>query len=99
MANDLDLDAIEARANAATAGPWQVEGRDDLPRGINDLMISSASLMEVRGDESYNAFICNVDSFDVSRSVPDAEFIAHSREDVLALVREVRALRSKINRS
>jgi hypothetical protein len=61
MSNEtLDLDAIEARANAAMAGPWH---------------------------------------WDAHRVPTIAEFIAAAREDVPALVAEVRSLRAARDRA
>ena len=63
------LNEIEARANAATEGPWNVfMGRIDHP---------GRSLVAV--------------AYDVARE-EDAEFIAHARTDVPALVAALRAV-------
>lgn len=80
----LDLDAIEARANAATPGPWKrlpslsidyaVESEVSKGCGVPDLMI------DLSGDSAR----------------ADADFIAAARTDVPALVAEVRRLRVAI---
>jgi hypothetical protein len=75
-----DLDAIEARAAAATPGPWTVEGEGDLP-GINDLMVV----------DPVEQWICNVDDGNAKRNLADAAFIAAARTDVPALVAALRA--------
>lgn len=63
------LDKIEARANAATEGPWNVfVGRIDHP---------GRSLVAVAYD-----VVCD----------EDADFIAHARTDVPALVEALRAV-------
>ena len=77
----LDLDPIEARVNAATAGPWKA--------------------LEARGEHWYAisaneavAWISSNDGSNESQREPDAQFIAHAREDVPALLAEVKRLRS-----
>ena len=80
---NLDLDAIEARAEAAQAGPWEYAGS-----GI------------VNGQKAvswgYPKFVA--DTWEGSdrnpKSDANGEFIAHAREDVPALVAEVRELRA-----
>ena len=73
------LDAIAARADAATEGPW------------------SASVIDGTGD------VYGPDGMGVAydceggcASEEDAEFIAHARSDVPALVEEVRRLRAAL---
>lgn len=78
----IDLDAILARAEAATEGPWEALDPGTRPRSswvrveqdsgrrwTEDTLISE----ELRGE--------------------DAQFIAHARTDVPALVAEVKRLR------
>lgn len=66
---------IEARANAATPGPWVsfVEGRD-FSSG-SSFIRTSATDIELIG-----------------ATIADQDFIAHSRQDVLLLIQEVRRL-------
>jgi hypothetical protein len=82
----LDLDAIEARANAATPGPWVIgDGHfdnlnpdDDWPvRGADGIPLCTSPDDGVRG----------------GHLKADAEFIANARGDVPVLVAEVRRLR------
>jgi len=71
---DLDLDAIEARAAAATEGPWS---RDD--------------------EHSLSVAICytpHVWALAHSGTEANAEFIAHARTDVPALVAALREARA-----
>ena len=75
---ELDLDAIEARVNAATPGPWWVEQ-------VGDFGVESAVIECVRWRGYLNTLHLGEDT-------PTAEFIAHAREDVPALVAEVRRL-------
>ncbi|QLJ01493.1 hypothetical protein HZZ00_10975 [Streptomyces sp. NEAU-sy36] len=77
MTDQLDLDAIQARANAATPGPWFPH--EDWPG-------------RVFAESEFNAHVARV-----TGSNPEAneQFIAHAREDVPALVAEVRRLRAR----
>jgi hypothetical protein len=74
----LDLDAIEARATAATEGPWEATG---VVHPNNE----AVGLAFVQSHTGWPATCF--------RSA-DSVFIAHSREDVPALVAEVRRLRA-----
>lgn len=84
----LDLDAIEARVNAATEGPWVLtedwayiaHGPDSVIHGYYDGECPAC------GDEF-------TDDASVALSAEDATFIAHARADVPALIAEVRRLR------
>ena len=74
------LDEIEARANAATEGPWEEGERcvftlDGAPV-VSDDMVHYAHGMAGEG-------VCHGE---------DAEFIAHARQDVPALVAALRAV-------
>ena len=73
----LDLNAIKARANAATEGPW----------GVKDA--------RVFGDDGRTQ-VCTLSG--TRAWLPDAEFIAHARTDVPALVAEVERLRGVVDR-
>ncbi len=79
----MDLDAIKARAAAATPGPWYVErgGEHGDP-----FWAIAAILRDPYGD---NSLSCGSD-----REV--AEFIAHARTDVPALVAEVERLEAAL---
>jgi hypothetical protein len=68
----LNLDAIEARANAATKGPWDLH-RKGILAGVTD-----------PDGDGYIA--------EPPLRWTDAEFIAAARQDVPALVAEVRRL-------
>lgn len=70
----LDVDAIEARANAATPGPW--EPRPPTGRAV----LWGVWKPGERGDNSE----------------ADSIFAAYAREDVPALIAEVRLLQSKL---
>jgi hypothetical protein len=84
MTDRVDLEAIEARAASATRGPWTQRHRDIGVEGPNYLQTLA-----------WTARLADEGTVGV-RSVADAEFIAHARTDVPALVAEVRALRARI---
>ena len=78
----LDLDAIEARAAAATPGPW--EARHSRLVGGSDGRDLMWSMDAVEGEGSF-----------VRQE--DAKFAAHAREDVPAMAQEVRRLRNALH--
>jgi hypothetical protein len=80
----LNLDEIEARAAAATPGPWTTDGWEiyqGTGAGIPDLM-------------KWVGETCRADDYDGSRN--DAAFIAHARTDVPAMTAEIRRLRAQV---
>ena len=104
----LDLDAIETRANMASPGPWQwqqcfkIEGlygpflttwhwaiTDPTAKAQNRITNSALILLEAEQTDPDST------PFD---QTPDFDFIAHARDDVPALVAEVRWLQSEIGR-
>ena len=76
------LDKIEARANAATEGPWEWEGeaKAEWEIGANSLVPSRRPDDPVLYGYGYDASGIEV------KSPADAEFIAHARTDVPALL-------------
>lgn len=74
------LTQIEARANAASEGPWTWATHETVDGDAWAVF-----------DASDHALASNRDGWG-----PDAEFIAHSCEDVLWLVGEVRRLREQV---
>ena len=81
------LNEIEARANAATEGPWEWEGeaKAEWEIGANSLVPSRRPDDPVLYGYGYDASGIEV------KSPADAEFIAASRTDVPALVEALRA--------
>jgi hypothetical protein len=77
---DEELQAIEARANAATPGPWEVFAEREVSTEHKALMG------------------CTHDGDGVFYEREDAEFVAHARADIPALVAEVRRLRGALGR-
>lgn len=76
--SDLELDAIKARAEAATAGPWMAGGTG-------------------RHEGTVFAGVMRLGRF-FDQSGDDAEFIAHARSDIPALITEVERLRDELDR-
>ncbi|ANA85295.1 hypothetical protein BH769_gp92 [Gordonia phage BritBrat] len=98
--SELDLDAIEARAKAATPGPWEFHDEDS-PRN------PWVTRKIVRDNEPYHEL--NILKVRMARHArneccwpptsTDAEFIAHARTDVPALVSRVRELEDAIEQA
>jgi hypothetical protein len=81
----LDLDAIEARAAAATPGPWKIE---------NDYCdCSDYGCSHPPFAVAFGPFTSFENTSD--RHHADAEFASHARTDVPALVAEIRRLRAR----
>ncbi len=83
----LDLDAIEARAAAATEGPWGVEARIGL-------VAVYRQFLPVEGDRINN--VCETGWASDRQACRDATFIAYASTDVPALVAEDRELRARV---
>jgi len=79
----LDLNAIRARADAATEGPWYFGGDTAVAQEMfqnHELIVSPTyPIIEFEPGEQGEA---------------DAEFVAHARTDVVALLAEVEQLSS-----
>ena len=90
-AASLDLDAIKARAAAATEGPWEWDDPT-----ISQHWSRPAPWATVVDDDVRCGGYCYGGSSDPIKSAADGEFIAHAREDVPALVAEVERLRSQL---
>lgn len=80
-----DLNEIEARANAATKGPWQWDPqRDPYPNGTGEADLPPYI---PQGSHLGDTLIGMDDTYEGSDR--DAAFIAHARTDVPRLVVEV----------
>jgi hypothetical protein len=88
---DAELDEIEARASAATMGPWKafVEGRDHFG---GDNFIRTGGLDD-RGPDMYVELAFSDRPGLVPAPAGDLDFIASARQDVARLVKELRRLR------
>ena len=86
---DADLDVIENRAAAASAAPWE-------PFIFSDRNPNDEDFIRIGGlDDSQPDMYVVHDLGAAKVPVPwqDIEFIAHARQDVPALVSEIRRLR------
>ena len=86
MSDDLNVDAIGARADAATPGPWRALGTG--VRGGDHWYV-------VDSTESIASIHAN-DGSDEDQRERDAEFIAHARTDIPALIARVRELEAEL---
>lgn len=86
-----ELDQIEARALAATAGPWEsfVEGRDHFG-GDNFIRIGG---MDDTAPDMYVSLAFPDHPSGVPAPPDDLDFIASARQDIPRLIEEVRRLR------
>jgi hypothetical protein len=84
--SDEELDRIERRSEAATVGPWYsyVVGRD------SDAVVDCIELGSCNELGS-----CGIIEL-AGASVADQDFIAHARQDLPRLLREVRTLRARM---
>ena len=98
----LDLDAIKARAEAATPGPWNLDSTDwakKSPSGIRWIADSSVPQAVVWvTPEPWDWENDDSDDDEIAQMVTDATFVAHARTDVPALIAEVERLRTGIRR-
>ena len=89
----IDLDAIEARANAATAGPWEpetyvhngVDGKTWFAMGPSHLITTERLASPEREITDWDG--------EEMQACKDATFMAAARSDVPTLCAEVRRLR------
>ena len=82
----LDLDAIEARAEAADPAPWYLSDLDTAWEDHKPVIARLDSSVITRHEPSHPP----------TRSSPNVQFIAHARADIPALVAELRAARADI---
>lgn len=81
----LNLDAIQARADAATEGPWARSGHD-----IGHVVYDSEGPCELAGPVMLGHVIGEA-------GYEDAEFIAAARQDVPALIARIRELEAEVH--
>ena len=90
MTDRVDFEAIKARANAATAEPWTAEPVDYEDGYPGHSVLGGG----VRGSMEEHQ-VCWVGTPTNRNLTADAEFIAHAREDVPALIAELAVLRAQ----
>ena len=89
--NEKELAEIEARAEAATPGPWKPQqGTKYLAMG--DMGEEREYFVMRDGDDI--SICCDCSTPDGEASPENANFIAHARQDVPALCEEVRRLKA-----
>lgn len=89
--SDKDLSDIEARAKSAQTGPWVARKATDLE--------GWPCAFTTGEDDDGNRWVVETDGVPASQTngataEDDARFVAHARQDVPALVAEVRRLRA-----
>ncbi len=91
--NEQELKEIEARAAAATPGPWEPqEGTKYLAMG--DMGEEKEYFVIRDGDDI--SICCDCSTPDGEASPENANFIAHARQDVPALCAEMRRLNGEL---
>ncbi|WP_037162555.1 hypothetical protein [Rhodococcoides fascians] len=83
---DLDLDAIEARANAATPGHWETIRRETQYGYVYNVAAPG---------EASGSALNFIDMVSTNSASYDAELIAHAREDIPAMAARIRELEAK----
>lgn len=97
MISDSDIAAMEARARAATEGPWRSNWRiDDREDRLDDIATVSSVSSAVPDSQRMVVGILWYDGLHSACRENDAEFIAHARTDVPALIAEVRRLQREV---
>jgi hypothetical protein len=93
MSDQLDIDAIEARANAATPGEWHPDF--DHRSGGSD-QITFVAKCNGKSRVMTLLFMAIPSDEEQGNSYEDVTFIAAARTDVPALCLEVRRLRKQV---
>ena len=89
----LDIEAIEARANAATPGPWMVHRREIMSAGPTQRTRITLRAIGPRSAVPHGMVIVPGPCEEtLSMNDDDADFIAHARVDIPALIARVREL-------
>lgn len=80
----LDLEAIQARCDAATGGPWFAASHNKRKDGI--------ALVGVSGEQGTGHAIAVLAGIDVRQRHRDAVFVANARTDMPLLIERIRQL-------
>lgn len=94
-AKPLDIDAIEARANAATPGPWEAIDQKREHHEFKFVRSKTAIHKNDRGP-SYAYEILSDEDYDTKSA--DMQFIAHARTDIPDLIAAYRSQAAEIAR-
>jgi hypothetical protein len=108
MTEHPDLDAIQARAQAATPGPWGVyDGGDHANIGANLATLSRSTwrsdceIAEIDAETYVDSNLCphdegeDAEAWAAQQALDDAQFIAQARTDVPALLARVQELEAE----
>jgi len=90
--SELDLDAIEARAKAATPGPWRPSATK--PPAADSLKVWAPNPDGPAGFCDEKCVLVGNKYF-AEQAEKDVAFAAHAREDIPALIAELRRLREE----
>jgi len=100
MMAELNLDAIETRASAATPGPWEhVSGPAGAIPGRFYMLSHEHSTIYMKRRPFGGDHADKVEAAVLPQSSADAAFIAAARADVPALIAELRRLRAARDRA
>jgi len=95
---EQELQAIKERANAASNAPWIVEAGE---YSGNNWLVGTITVNFGESYRDYKVYFVTTKSVHASElegdAKTDAEFIAHARADVPALLTEVRSLRAMLD--
>jgi len=83
----MDIEAIRARAEAATPGPWKF--------GSNCIVTDNDDVLYTYVDRAPDDDECWISCMDIKPE--DADFIAHAREDIPDLLAEVERLQERVS--
>jgi predicted oxidoreductase len=88
---DEELEQIEARAEAASPGPWEcfIEGRDHT---AGDDFIRIGGLNDAQPDMYVQHYL---GATSVTVPAADLDFIANARQDIPRLIAEIRRFRAR----
>jgi hypothetical protein len=95
--SEEELEAIGARAAAATPGPWAMS-RDEMSAGFGKHRYVVVGTTTADGQRAVDWRLL-VEGMRGADAVHDAEFIAHARTDVPALLAEVARLKAALERA
>lgn len=105
LMTDEELTAIRERAQRATPGPWESQGFDSYPGDEGSAVVgtpgtkgSGLVAYALRPKDRHEDGESGADWYDADQCDDDANFIAHARTDVPALVAEVERLQGIIDR-
>ena len=100
MMTDQELAEIEAREKAATPGPWKWDPTWGGGAATKKISISPNRILETAMAQCVNHIVIEetqtrTDHFDwKAHTKEDAKFIAHARQDIPALIAEIKRLKA-----